>query len=74
MENTKFKIGDIVELKSGSPKMTVSNVSEDLVSLFKTSGPEPEDIEVAVEWVDVQGIAQRKTFSEPMLKFYDEDK
>jgi len=29
MENQTFKQGDVVVLKSGSPKMTVANVKED---------------------------------------------
>ena len=31
MENQQFKTGDVVQMKSGGPKMTVSYIDEDLM-------------------------------------------
>lgn len=38
----KFKIGDIVQLKSGGPKMTVTSVSEDTVVTAWFAGSKKE--------------------------------
>ena len=74
MENLKFKIGDVVELNSGSPKMTVNQVDKKLSTIFYSNDAEisPEDIEVSVSWVDEKGELQKATFAEPLLKLYTE--
>lgn len=51
-KDTKLKIGDIVKLKSGSPKMTVIHVYED---------------NIRCTWFDSKSIKDY-VFAEPMLK------
>ena len=34
MEETTFKVGDVVQLKSGSPKMTISEIYGEFVILI----------------------------------------
>lgn len=73
MKNYKFKIGDVVELKSGSPKMTVQHVEAKLSTMFyaNDSDIQPEDINVMVAWVDGEGKPQSETYTESMLEFYE---
>lgn len=49
----EIKIGDVIRLKSGGPRMTVSEVDED-------SGG---TMSVWCEWFDEKNVAQRGTFS-----------
>lgn len=58
---TQFQIGDVVQLKSGGPVMTVENPS------FQ-SNPGPV---VRCEWFDAKGLKQIGVFKEEMLERYD---
>ena len=54
-----FEIGQVVRLKSGSPKMTIK-------------GPDGngEDIIWAVQWIDRNGKLQSDSFHEDMLDIF----
>lgn len=52
---TKFKTGDVVRLKSGSPKMTVKG---------------QDDGAWAVQWIDRNGKLQSDTFPADMLDIF----
>lgn len=63
MKDYKFKIGDVVELKSGGPQMTVQHVEPRLTTMFYASDADikSEDINVSVSWVDDKGQAKNET-------------
>ena len=52
---TEFKTGDVVRLKSGSPKMTVKGADKDAW---------------AVEWIDRNGKLQTNSFDADMLDLF----
>jgi uncharacterized protein YodC (DUF2158 family) len=55
-ESTELKTGDVVRLKSGSPKMTIK-------------GPDGDTI-WAVQWIDRNGKLQSDSFHEDMLDIF----
>ena len=54
-----FEIGQVVRLKSGSPKMTIKGPDGD-----------GEDIIWAVQWIDRNGKLQSDSFHEDMLDIF----
>jgi uncharacterized protein YodC (DUF2158 family) len=58
---SQFQVGDVVQLKSGGPVMTVENPS------FQGGGGPV----VRCEWFDAKGVKQVGTFREDMLERYD---
>jgi uncharacterized protein YodC (DUF2158 family) len=54
---SSFKAGDVVELKSGGPAMTVSH--------------ERSSAELFCEWFDVNGKYQSQDFQPESLKLYE---
>ena len=59
----EFNVGDTVELKSGSPDMTVTQVGQD----SRTGQPS-----VWVQWFDTQGKPQNATFPVEAVKRTEE--
>ena len=55
-----FKTGDVVRLKSGSPKMTVKGAD----------GSGPNGSIWAVEWIDRNGKLQSNSFDADMLDLF----
>lgn len=62
MAQDNFKPGDLVELKSGGPAMTV-RMTDFAADLIKRSA-------VLVDWFDRQGVNQRKSFAPEQLRPY----
>jgi len=48
-----FQVGDVVELQSGSPQMTVEHIDSD---------------EISVVWFDSKGDPHRDTYTDKTLK------
>jgi len=55
-----FEIGQVVRLKSGSPKMTIKG----------PDGHGTDDIIWAVQWIDRNGKLQENSFHEDMLDIF----
>jgi len=65
MLEQKFKKGDVVELNSGNPPMTVADVRK--VTMV---GDEPS-YTVDVEWIDSNGLPHAGSYDQDMLKFFE---
>lgn len=52
-QNVELKVGDIVQLKSGGPKMTIENI---------------RDGEICCTWFDAQGARQFSHFDPRVLR------
>jgi uncharacterized protein YodC (DUF2158 family) len=57
----KWKVGDMVQLKTGGPEMTVAGAD----------AKDPD--KVACDWFDSKGTAKSKSFHEDQLVEYDPD-
>ena len=70
----KFKPGDVVQLKSGGPKMTVSRYHLDIGdaiidAIFRRKGKEPQETTVVeCEWFDGARSVNGK-FEQDLLQF-----
>ena len=70
MEN-QFKKGDVVELKSGGPKMTI----EKYKILHSMTGPSHVSKNTVVcTWFDSNGVLQSRDFEHDALKIIENDK
>lgn len=69
MAQSNLQVGDVVTLKSGSPKMTISEI---ITKEHFYDGPskELEVNQIKVEWFDGSNVKSAK-FSEPQLEKYN---
>ncbi len=66
---TKFKKGDVVRLKSGGPKMTISTIhteNHNFMTGEKTGNK--EEPEYFVEWFDEKNLLKNATFKESVIE------
>lgn len=62
----KFKVGDVVELNSGGPQMTVSTYLTDMMKSMMQL--KKEQNYAVCEWFDENKEVQKRPFDEDMLK------
>lgn len=67
MAQSKFKVGDIVTLKSGGPKMTINRIVSRTTSLFGEATTELEVNEIKVQWFNDKNEVVKAEFTEPQL-------
>jgi len=65
MAEQKFKPGDVVQLKSGGPEMTVRGYK--MIQPFDAPAY-PSDTEVECEWFDDKNQRQKGTFNQDTLE------
>lgn len=67
MAQSKFKVGDVVVLRSGSPKMTITDI------LTHDGNEELSNNEIETEWLDDNLDRKDGSFSESSLDPSPED-
>jgi len=70
---TEFKIGDVVLLKSGSPKMTIQKVGIMTREMGEMDYSLKENI-IECSWFDSQNILQKSNFEKDSLKLEETSK
>jgi len=59
----KFRVGDVVRLKSGGPKMTIEDIKPDRLDWFYRT----KDFITCI-WYDRDGTLRRETFEDKVLE------
>lgn len=72
MAQTNFQVGDIVQLKSGGPSMSIQDIVTKQHFGFGVPSEELPVNLITVQWFDSNNKLQKGKFSEPSLKKVDE--
>lgn len=70
MAQTKFKIGDVVGLKSGGPEMTIKEIITRTVSFMGEATSELKQNEIKTQWF-FNNELKSGTFNEDQLESLD---